>query len=117
MSKKLTDDEPAVQVGAKRLRPAAYENNLEVSRRWKREHPDEADRHNWTTCACGNRMSRHAEECSTCQVAARDERDALILELREQGQTARQIAAALDTTTPAVRSAAYRARKRKGLAI
>jgi len=84
------------------LSRSAYENDLEASRRWKREHPEEAARHCYETCACGNRMARQRDRCRECwraeQIAARDLRRSLIADLWESGATAEEIAFAIGST-------------------
>jgi hypothetical protein len=62
-----------------------------TNRRWKQEHPAEADRHNWKTCACGSRMGRGYEMCWACWKRVLDGNRRCVEELWAEGHTVREM--------------------------
>jgi DNA-binding CsgD family transcriptional regulator len=94
------------RVRRRNLSEGAYLNDLEASRRWKREHAVQADAHNWRTCACGRRMTRRAQQCDHCRreidAARVQEKRSYIASCWAAGMTVREIAGGLGTTASTV---------------
>jgi hypothetical protein len=93
----------------------AYLNELEVARRWKREHPAEARAHSYVRCDCGNVKHRQASMCAECARVNRAEwkreKRSYIRSCWAMGMTLREIATGLDTTPLSVQTEMLRMRK------